>query len=88
MSIQQQIRNVAYMIRQRLMVRLPQNVDQQTASATLAAPSDFHVAPFDLQLISAARSVAASGDHRIILPTDSTKLEKKIKDIKIGFFGD
>lgn len=43
--------------------------------------------PFDLIVSVAARNIAASGDHRVVLPTDGSRLNKKPENIRIGFFG-
>lgn len=42
---------------------------------------------FESLIISLARAIAASGDHRVTLPTDAKRLGKDPKQIKIGFFG-
>ena len=39
---------------------------------------------FDLRLLSTLRSLAASGDHRVLLPYDSARPQKDTKTIKIG----
>lgn len=45
------------------------------------------VEPFELRVLAAARAIAASGDHRILLPTDTTRPHKTQKQLKIGLFG-
>lgn len=44
-------------------------------------------APFDLQLLMVARTVAASGDHRILSPAERGRPRKRPEEVKIGFFG-
>ena len=43
--------------------------------------------PFELRLLTAARAVAAGGDHRVVLPTDTARAQKDPRELKIGLFG-
>lgn len=42
---------------------------------------------FELDVMAAARSIAASGDHRVILPVDGVKTALDSRALKIGLFG-
>ncbi len=43
--------------------------------------------PLSLDVLAAARAVAADGDRRVLLPTDSARESKDPRTLKIGLFG-
>jgi acetyltransferase-like isoleucine patch superfamily enzyme/glycosyltransferase involved in cell wall biosynthesis len=43
--------------------------------------------PFSLSVQAAARGLAATGNHGIVLPTDAAQSSRTIADLKVGFFG-
>lgn len=42
---------------------------------------------FDLHHFLALRTLAGRGDHHVVLPYDSARSQRQLKDLKIGFFG-
>lgn len=70
---------------------LPETVPFGAAPVPATAPApvdqDALHPPFELMLLSIARSLAATGDHRIRLPTEGSGRARPGRQLRVGFFG-